>query len=231
MKFEDFEEKLKAEWDGGVNMFMPVPGDMQGSYNIGLENTKTGDCTETQGDLLPGRTFMDLWNWLVEDTKENDTVYDGNLDNIVIMYIHYAGTDNIDPEEIASEDNSLAEFKGQVVDIIEDYLEANDITFTNPEKEEYDKEAGYGPGENGAIIFGSDYDIIADEIEMLLVKDGKLEKIKDEDVRHICSDIVGTLSSQILWPRAKVFLLKENADELIEKLSDLLRVWDIVEEG
>ena len=231
MKFENFEEKLKAEWNDGVTMFMPVPGDMQGSYNVGLKNTKTGDCTETQGDLLPGQTFMDLWNWLMEDTKENDTVYDGNLDDIIIMYIDYAGTDNIDPEELASEDNSLAEFKGWVIAAFEDFLEANDITLANPEKEEYDKEAGYGPGENGAIIFGSDYDIIADEVEMLLVKDGKLEKIKDEEVRRVCSDIVGTLSSQILWPRAKVLLLEEDADKLIEKLSDLLRVWDIVKEG
>ena len=226
MKFENFEEKLKAEWDGGVNMFMPAPGDMQGSYNVGLENTKTGECTETQGDLLPGQTFMDLWNWLVEDTKENDTVYDGNLDDIVIMYIHYAGTDNIDPEELASEDNSVAEFKGQIVDVIEDYLAENDITFENPEKEEYDKEAGYKPGENGAIIFGSDYDIIVDEVEMLLIENGCIVKVQDEDMRRICSDIVGTLSSQILWPRAKVFLLKENADVLIEKLTELLKAWN-----
>lgn len=60
--------------------------------------------------------------------------------------------------------NTYAEFKGQVIDVFEDFCENNGIKIKNPDKEEYDREAGYEPGENTAIIFGDDYDSIGNEI-------------------------------------------------------------------
>lgn len=55
-------------------------------------------------------------------------------------------------------ENNVAEFVGQVVDILEDYLEARDITpdmLPNPDKE---------GDEDAAIIFSTDYDIIDDAV-------------------------------------------------------------------
>ena len=61
--------------------------------------------------------------------------------------------------------NDVAEMKGQIVDIFEDFCTAKGITITNPEKDVYDKEAGYEPGENVAIIFGDDYDSITNVVD------------------------------------------------------------------
>lgn len=45
--------------------------------------------------------------------------------------------------------NDKAEFIGQLIDVIEDFLEDRGITLPNPEKEDCDEDA--------AIIYGSDY--------------------------------------------------------------------------
>lgn len=61
--------------------------------------------------------------------------------------------------------DNLAEFKGQIVDVFEDFCDDKQISITNPEKDAYDKECGYEEGENCAILFGDDYSAIADEFE------------------------------------------------------------------
>lgn len=56
--------------------------------------------------------------------------------------------------------NTMAEFKGQIVDIFEDYLEEHNVTpdcLPNVEREPDDEDA--------AIIYGDDYDFIADEVQ------------------------------------------------------------------
>lgn len=52
------------------------------------------------------------------------------------------------------------EFVGQIIDIFEDFLEDHNVTLDNPEKEQ-DPDA--------AIIYGSDYGDLYQEIEELLV--------------------------------------------------------------
>ena len=59
----------------------------------------------------------------------------------------------------------VAEFAGQIIDMLEDYLEEKGITpkmLHNEERDENDN--------NAAIIFGNDYDIIADTIKKELKK-------------------------------------------------------------
>lgn len=66
-----------------------------------------------------------------------------------------------------------AEFAGQIIDMLEDYLEEKGITpemLQNEERNENDI--------NAAIIFGNDYDIIADTIKKELKKHNL---IKSED--------------------------------------------------
>ncbi len=58
-------------------------------------------------------------------------------------------------------DNERCEFVGQIIDIFEDFLEEKGITISNPEKDEDDEE-------NAAIIYGSDYGIIQDALELMM---------------------------------------------------------------
>lgn len=65
------------------------------------------------------------------------------------------------------------ELLGCIIDIFEDYLEENNITIPNEEREEDDDSA--------AIIYGSHYDFLADQIEEILITAGVLES---EDENH-----------------------------------------------
>ena len=53
------------------------------------------------------------------------------------------------------------ELLGQIIDVFEDFLEEKGIDILNPEKEEDDSD-------NLAILYGSDYDVLSDQIESLL---------------------------------------------------------------
>lgn len=64
-------------------------------------------------------------------------------------------------------EDSVAEFKGQIVDILEDYLQERGITLKSEERNETIRE-GDADKQEVAIIFGSLYDIIGDEIDYLI---------------------------------------------------------------
>lgn len=61
-------------------------------------------------------------------------------------------------------DNEKEEFIGQIIDTFEDFLEAKRIRIDNPEK----NEAGNDDEETVAIIYGTDYGMIHDDIESTL---------------------------------------------------------------
>lgn len=71
-------------------------------------------------------------------------------------------------------DNEKEEFIGQIIDAFEDFLEAKMIRIDNPEKNEaVDDDDG-----TIAIIYGTDYDMIHDDIECTLKsweKEGRAE--------------------------------------------------------
>lgn len=54
------------------------------------------------------------------------------------------------------------EFIGQMIDTVEDFLEEKGVTIDNPEKEEEEDD------ENTAILYGSDYDSLADAFRNLM---------------------------------------------------------------
>ena len=58
---------------------------------------------------------------------------------------------------ISNEDTS--EFLGRIIDIFEDFLEEKGINIDNPEKEDND---------DAAIIYGSDYGILQDQLKDLI---------------------------------------------------------------
>ena len=58
--------------------------------------------------------------------------------------------------------NDKAEFLGQIIDIFEDFLEERGIELPNEEREQ--------DPDNAAIIYGSDYDQLQEELEVMMVE-------------------------------------------------------------
>lgn len=71
-----------------------------------------------------------------------------------------------------------AEFVGQIIDVFEDFLAEKNIHIPNSEREDYysDTDEKMEDKENLAIIFGSDYDYIADRIKEILGSWGLIDK-------------------------------------------------------
>lgn len=70
-------------------------------------------------------------------------------------------------KEIRITPEEEAEFIGQLIDVFEDFLESKGISIENDERFEYEEIAsiiGWNSEEDTDIIFGSDYNIIADGI-------------------------------------------------------------------
>lgn len=68
-------------------------------------------------------------------------------------------------------DSQLAEFKGQLIDIFESFLDERGIVIPNPER---DEDEDLDP-EESANIYGSDYDELADKLMDTLEKWGLLK--------------------------------------------------------
>lgn len=84
------------------------------------------------------------------------------------------------------ERNDLAEFVGGIIDIMEDTLEEYKVEIQNEEKG--DPEDPEDP-ENPAIIYGSDYDFIADRIKEEMGKQEKLWIDSSKCFTSLCWDI------------------------------------------
>lgn len=112
--------------------------------------------------------------------------------------------------------DDMAEFKGQIVDAIEDFLDEKGITVINPERDEYNKEAGYGPGENEVALFGTDYDLIADEAE---------DFIKDGNENLIARNAITTLD-WILKAKGSRTITKDEEKQVQEKINEVISHWN-----
>lgn len=67
--------------------------------------------------------------------------------------------------------SQLAEFKGQLIDIFEDFLDERGIVIPNPER---DEDEDLDP-EEAANIYGSDYDELADNLMDVLERWGLID--------------------------------------------------------
>ena len=76
-----------------------------------------------------------------------------------------------EPKDLGS--NDRAELFGQMIDIIEDFLDDKGITAEDIPNEEREDDVD---GENLAIIYGSDYDFLRNQFEHLLISWGFIEK-------------------------------------------------------
>ena len=57
--------------------------------------------------------------------------------------------------------NDKAEFLGQIIDIFEDFLEERGVMFPNEERDQ--------DPDNAAIIYGTDYGYLSEELETLMI--------------------------------------------------------------
>ena len=117
--------------------------------------------------------------------------------------------------------SDIAEVSGQIVDVFEDYCDNEGITIFNPDKEEYDREAGYEPGENAAIIFGEDYDRITAPIEDLILNNSDTADIE----KAICETALEFRN--ILQDRGNRQITTEEFVNLAKRVTDVLKKWDL----
>ena len=99
--------------------------------------------------------------------------------------------------------SNLAEFKGQIVDIFEDFAYENNIEIPNEDHEaeiENAKLEGEDPDELGlAIIYGEDYDVIGDVIEGAVgnkFTNSDTTKFDNSEMNTIAADILNAFTSQ-----------------------------------
>ncbi len=130
---------------------------------------------------------------------------------------------------IMVDNNRLPEFKGQIIDIFEDYCDENDIAIENAERVEYNKETGFEEGENDVKIFGADYDALGDKITSFLSENNN--EVTEVQISRFSVDLIGTFTD-ILKERGTTFDIKRLNDaekkKIGSKILDTLRRWDIL---
>lgn len=134
-------------------------------------------------------------------------------------------------EKFNDSSNNLAEFRGQVVDVFEDFCDEYGIRIENKERDEYNAEAGYEEGENAAIIFGGDYDLIADEVTGRVNNAAGKESFTPDEVSDIADALMDIFDNQILKERGTIgFVCDPLKVELKEGIVDTFRAWDLINE-
>lgn len=123
-------------------------------------------------------------------------------------------------------ESTVAEFKGQLVDILEDYLSEHGVTIENLPNEDRDEYEA----DDVAIIFGEDYDVIADGVQYELDTNNLMSgnthsqdvisKVVDsvyETYKEITEKLVGT-----------DFMLSDNdANHLKKKIRQIFLKWEV----
>ncbi len=120
--------------------------------------------------------------------------------------------------------NDIAEFKGQIVDIFEDYFETKDITLMNLDKE---IEIRNGVDESTvAIIYGQDYDVIADTVDSHLVAGG-LYSMSKNSAKELITDLITNAQSLI---KSQQEISRADYTVLACKIKETLCNWDLLKE-
>ena len=125
--------------------------------------------------------------------------------------------------------DTLAEFKGEIIDIFEDFCDDNDINIINHERDMYNKDAGYLPGENDVKIFGVDYDLIGDEITYFVEAEFGLydHKLHENDMDRI-SKILLLRFTKILNERGNKKIDADNEAIIKSKIKDTFNNWGLL---
>lgn len=181
-----------------------------------------------------------------ETIKKLKDTYDSNKEELISMEIdYYANVANEDPEmsfeqgynnaleyvfellgieyapKVFDENsNDRAEFKGQIVDIFEDFLDENGYDFKNK-----DRDAAIEEDENElAHIYGEDYDRIADTVESVL-RNHKNRIILTPSVKRIITAFTELCSEN------NINLNDDELKFLNIKIRQTFKNWNIKTEG
>lgn len=119
--------------------------------------------------------------------------------------------------------NDRAEFKGQIVDIFEDYLDNNGYKLNNAERDQAIEDGDYDDPNEAANIWGDDYDAIGDEVEFILDNNG---------TSVARANIVPIISAfENLCDRSNISISTKNHDVLLQKVTETLANWGITVTG
>lgn len=115
--------------------------------------------------------------------------------------------------------NDRAEFKGQIVDIFEDYLDGNGYKLNNTERDQAIEDGDYDDPDEAANIWGDDYDAIGDEVEFMLDNNGII--IAKANIIPIVS------AFENLCNRSNISVSNEEHDALLQKVIETLTNWGV----
>lgn len=119
--------------------------------------------------------------------------------------------------------NDRAEFKGQIIDIFEDYLDNNGYKLNNAERDQAIEDGDYDDPDEAANIWGDDYDAIGDEVEFMLDNNG---------TSVAKANIVPTISAfENLCDRSNISISTKDHDVLLQKVTETLANWGITVTG
>lgn len=160
------------------------------------------------------------------DVARITSVHIDDCDTVGVWIVY---TNETEFEKSISPSN-LAEFKGQIIDIFEDFAYDNDIEIPNADREAEIEDAkldGEDPDELGlAIIYGEDYDTIGDVIEKAVgnkFTDSDTTKFDNSEMNTIAADILDVFTSLL-----KETTLSDNQKRsLTRKVKMTFANWDI----
>ena len=164
------------------------------------------------------------------DVEKITSIHIDDCDEIGV-WIVYKGDSYPTPDPILNTE-TLPEFKGQVIDILEDYFEEHHVNIPCTDKDDAIKD---GEDPSGlAIIYGEDYDKLGDEIEYyinLKKSDDKPVKFEPSEMRAISGklvDIAAGLLEKITdnaVRTASISNMNKDKKELRHKIADTFAEW------
>lgn len=132
--------------------------------------------------------------------------------------------------EYKLDQNSLAEFKGQIVDVFEDYLCEHNIVLVNTDRTNAIAD-GEVDEEDAAVIYGDQYDIIGDIIEEI-VNDYDLLDTKtvmlDGQFENISEDLMVAFGELLAIGEADISINDVDTDNLTDTIKTIFVRWDLV---
>ena len=141
------------------------------------------------------------------------------------------------------ERSKIMEFCGEIVDIFEDYAESHGIMITNNEVEaEIDEDMATGEYKtrkeardiNGyALLYGDDYDAIADDIEGLFYSpeddgfgDGRIPEVDETKLQEVSERACNAFSN--IAGRNGAVIPKDHKQMLIDKVKKTFAAWRFI---
>ncbi len=127
-------------------------------YEINIDMTDNGRCNIYVE--RPGFGEMAYYSFSVDPALHGE--FHNGVGQELTSLLESAA---FEPASVGEPDGSglcKPELLGQIIDVFEDFLEEKNVFIPNPERED-DEDL-----ENGAIIYGSDYDSVSSGIESVL---------------------------------------------------------------